>query len=971
MKIEELQQYEVLEQKEIKDIQSVSYTLRHKKSGARLALISNDDENKVFCIGFRTPPEDSTGLPHILEHSVLCGSKNFPAKDPFVELAKGSLNTFLNAMTYPDKTVYPVASCNDKDFQNLMHVYMDAVFYPNIYDREEIFRQEGWHYELEDVDGELTYNGVVYNEMKGAFSSPEGVLEREVMNSLFPDTSYGVESGGDPKVIPELTYSQFLDFHSRYYHPSNSYIYLYGDMDMAEKLEWLDREYLSAFDCMEIDSQLKRQEAFSTMKEINKQYPVTEDEGEAENTFLSFNKVVGTCLDKELNMAFQVLDYALLSAPGAPIKRALIDAGIGRDIMGYYEGEIYQPYFTVIAKNARTEQKAEFEKVILDTLQRVVDEGIDPKSIEAAINSMEFKFREADFGNYPKGLMYGLQMFGTWLYRDENPFSMLELLDIYEKLREKNKTGYYEKLVKEYLIDNTHGSFVVVEPKIGLTAADDAKTAAKLKEYKDSLSTEEKEELVRKTKALRQYQEEPSTKEELEKIPLLSVSDIKKEIQPLYNEEKFTDDTLVLFHDIFTNGIGYARLVFDTSAVPEELIPYISLLRSVYSSVDTENYSYGEMANEINCNTGGISKSVNVCVNIENKDKLLTDFTFSMKAMYDKLPFAFSMVEEMIHRTKMNDTKRLKEIVGELKSRMQMSFLSSGHATAIGRGASYYSQSAYYNELIEGISFYRFLQDLDKNFDSKKEEITAKLNETAGYIFQAGHLMVDFTGEEKAFPELAMAIMDFKDTLPDEELPKNDYHFQLEQKNEGFKTSSQVQYVARCGNFMDKGLPYTGALRVLKNIMSYEYLWIQVRVQGGAYGCMNNFGRLGSSFFVSYRDPNLEKTVNVYEKAAEFVRTSDFDERSMTKFIIGAVSDMDTPLTPAGKGRRSYQAYMQGIDEDMLQQERNEVLEADLAAIRSLDKYIEAVLEDDNICVLGNEEKIDGQTQLFNKIETL
>lgn len=971
MRIEDLQQYEMLEKKELADIKSVCYTLEHKKSGARLALISNDDDNKVFTIGFRTPPEDSTGLPHILEHSVLCGSKNFPAKDPFVELAKGSLNTFLNAMTYPDKTVYPVASCNDKDFHNLMHVYMDAVFYPNIYERQQIFLQEGWHYELEQKDDELKYNGVVYNEMKGAFSSPEGVLEREVMNSLFPDTSYGVESGGDPKVIPELTYEQFLEFHSRYYHPVNSYIYLYGDMDMAEKLEWLDKEYLSHFDRIELDSSLKVQKPFDAMAEINRKYPVTEEEGEDNNTFLSFNKVIGSCLDKELNVAFQVLDYALLSAPGAPIRRALIDAGIGKDIMGYYEGEIFQPYFTIIAKNASSDQKEQFEQVILDTLKKVVEEGIDQSSIQAAINSMEFKFREADFGNYPKGLMYGLQMYGTWLYRDENPFAMLELLDTYESLRQKNGTGYFEQLVQKYLIDNTHGSFVVVEPQIGLTAQEDAKTAAKLQEYKDSLSDEEIEKLVRNTHALKQYQEEPSTREELESIPLLSVSDIKTEIQPLYNEEKFADDTLVLFHEIFTNGIGYTRLVFDTSAVPEELIPYISLLRSVYASVDTENYTYGEMANEINSNTGGIGTSVNVYVNVEDTDTLHTNFTFSMKALYEKVPFAFSMVEEIIHRTKLDDTKRIKEIISELKSRMQTAFLSSGHATAIGRAASYYSQSAYYNELVEGISFYRFIQKLETEFDERKDEIVAKLRETAGYIFQKSHLMVDFTGEEKFFPELAMEIMDFTDTLPDETLEKYKYHFDLQKKNEGFKTSSQVQYVGRSGNFVEKGLEYTGALRVLKNIMSYEYLWLQVRVQGGAYGCMNNFSRLGNSFFVSYRDPNLEKTMKTYEDAPEFIRNSQFDEREMTKFIIGAISEMDTPLTPAGKGRRAYQAYVQGIDEDMLWKERQEVLTTDLEVIRSLDKYIEAVLEDHNICVLGNEEKIQEQAQMFDTIETL
>lgn len=971
MQIEQLQQYEVLEKREIRDIQSICYTVKHKKSGAKLALVSNKDDNKVFYIGFRTPPEDSTGLPHILEHSVLCGSKHFPAKDPFVELAKGSLNTFLNAMTYPDRTVYPVASCNEKDFQNLMHVYMDAVFYPNIYEREEIFRQEGWHYELDNVEGELTYNGVVYNEMKGAFSSPEGVLEREIMNTLFPDNSYGVESGGDPKVIPQLKYSQFLSFHSKYYHPSNSYIYLYGDMDMAEKLQWLDEEYLCKFDAMEISSEIKEQKPFDKMRECFKKYPITEDEKEEDNTFLSFNKVIGSCLDKELSVAFQVLDYALLSAPGAPIRRALIEAGIGKDIMGYFENGVYQPYFTVIAKNANGSQKEQFKQVITQTLQKAVVDGIDQKSIEAALNSMEFRFREADFGNYPKGLMYGLRMFDTWLHDEEHPFDMLEMLDLYEELRKKNKTGYYEDLVQKYLLDNTHGSYVIVEPQKGLIAIEDAKTAKALADYKESLTQQQKEELVCKAAKLKKYQQEPSTKEELEMIPLLSVSDIKKEAPSFYNEEKYVEDTLVLFHNIFTNKIGYIKLVFDTSAVAEEDIPYISLLRSIYGYIDTDKYSYMEMTNEINCNTGGITKSVNVCTTMEDKDTLITSFSFSAKALYEKMEFAFEMVSEMLHHSKLDDTRRLGEIIGEMRSKIQMELQNAGHSAAMSRAASYYSQAAYYSELTDGIAYYHFIKDLDENFEQKKEEIVSKLKKTAQAIFCADNLMVDFTGEEKVFPQLSAAVRKFKDTLSEQMFDKKKYHFRLEQKKEGFKTSSQVQYVACCGDFKKNGLAYTGALRVLKNVMAYDYLWGQVRVQGGAYGCMNNFGRNGNSFFVSYRDPNLEKTLDVYKKAAEFIRSCKFDERDMTKFIIGAVSVLDAPLTPAAKGERSYAAYMQKISEAFIQKERDEVLSADLDTLHSLAPYAEAMMGQDNLCVIGSEEKIESQKHLFSRIETL
>ena len=465
MSVKDLTTYEVLKDEDLKGIKAKGKLLKHKKSGARVLLVENDDNNKVFSIAFRTPPSDSTGVPHIMEHSVLCGSKNFPAKDPFVELVKGSLNTFLNAMTYPDKTVYPVASCNDKDFQNLMHVYMDAVLYPNIYNHDKTFRQEGWSYKLDEKDGELSYNGVVYNEMKGAFSSPEGVLDRVVLNTLFPDNCYANESGGDPEVIPQLTYEQFLDFHRTYYHPSNSYIYLYGDMDAEEKLNWLDQEYLGKYDREPVDSTIRFQEPFAEIQEKVIPYSIASEESEEDNTYLSYNKVVGTSLDKELYLAFQILDYALLSAPGAPLKKALTDAGIGKDIMGSYDNGIYQPIFSVIAKNANAEQKEEFIKVIEDVLKASVKNGIDTKAIEAGINYHEFRYREADFGNYPKGLMYGLQMMDSWLYDDEKPFIHIEALDTFEFLKKQIGTGYYEALIQNYLLDNPHGAIVIVTPE--------------------------------------------------------------------------------------------------------------------------------------------------------------------------------------------------------------------------------------------------------------------------------------------------------------------------------------------------------------------------------------------------------------------------------------------------------------------------------------------------------------------------
>ena len=527
--------YETIEEREIGELNSKGTLLRHEKTGARVILMENEEENKVFYIGFRTPSVDSTGAAHIVEHTVLCGSEHFPVKDPFIELAKGSLNTFLNAMTYPDKTVYPVASCNNKDFQNLMHVYLDAVFHPNIYREEKIFRQEGWHYEMEDAEDDLTLNGVVYNEMKGAFSSSDDVLEREILNALFPETSYSFESGGDPEVIPELTYEKFLDFHRRYYHPSNSYIYLYGNMDMAEKLEFIDREYLGKFEKQAVDSEVKLQPSFPEMKEIQKSYPISEGESEENNTYLSVSKAVGSVLDRELYVAFQILDYALCSAPGAPLKQAMIDAGIGTDVYSIFDDGVRQPYFSVIAKNADLQQKEAFLDTYRQILTKLVKEGIDRKALYAGLNHFEFKHREADFGSYPRGLMYGLQMLDSWLYDDGKPFIHVEANETYAGLREKIEEGYFEKLIRDCLLDNEHGAVVVLVPEKGLTAKREKELAEKLQQYKETLSGEEIDVIVADTEALKAYQEEGDTPEALSCIPHLTREDIKKEAESYVN----------------------------------------------------------------------------------------------------------------------------------------------------------------------------------------------------------------------------------------------------------------------------------------------------------------------------------------------------------------------------------------------------------------------------------------------------
>ena len=974
MSIYDLTAYEVIQKEDLSDIKSQGFLLKHKKSGARILLMENDDENKVFYIGFRTPPSDSTGVPHIMEHSVLCGSRDFPVKDPFVELVKGSLNTFLNAMTYPDKTVYPVASCNDKDFQNLMHVYMDAVFYPNIYQHDEIFRQEGWSYKLDQPDGELTVSGVVYNEMKGAFSSPEGVLDRVILNTLFPDTSYANESGGDPDVIPELTYEQFLDFHRKYYHPSNSYIYLYGYMDMEEKLRWLDEKYLSDFDTAEVDSEIRYQEPFSEMREVVKEYSITSGESVEDKTYLSWNKAISTSLDEKLYLAFQILDYALLSAPGAPLKKALVDAGIGKDIMGSYDNGVYQPLFSVIAKNANVEQKEAFVRVIEDTLRGIAENGMDKKALRAGINYYEFRFREADFGNYPRGLMYGLQLYDSWLYDETKPFIHMQAIPTFEFLKSQVDTGYFEGLIRNYLLENTHGAVVIIRPEQGRTARMDRELAEKLQAYKESLSPEEVQKLVDDTHELEQYQEEESSPEDLAKIPVLKREDISREIAPIYNDEMEIGGVKLVHHNVETNGIGYVTMMFDLSGIREELLPYVGILQSVLGIIDTTNYEYGELFNEINIHTGGIGTSLELYTDVTKVKEKEFRATFEMrgKALYPKMDVLFSMMREILMESRLDDEKRLKEILAMLKSRLLASFLSSGHTTAALRALSYTSPMSKFKDDTDGIGFYEAVKVIEEDFEGQKETLIRNLKEIARRIFRANNLMLSYTSSEEGLEPMTKAFAAVKDSLyTGGEVTDEACVLHCRKRNEGFKTSSKVQYVARVGNFIDGGQKYSGTLQILKVILGYDYLWQNIRVKGGAYGCMSNFNRIGDAYLISYRDPNLERTMEVYEGVVDYLKNFNVSDRDMNKFIIGTMSSLDRPMNPAAKGARSMNLYMNRVSEEMIRSERGQILDAQQDDIRALADVVKAMLDQNLLCVIGSEEKIEEQKDMFLEVKTL
>lgn len=971
MTIHDLAEYEILDEHRVEDVQSDGFILRHKKSGARIAILSNNDDNKVFYIGFRTPPEDETGVPHIIEHTTLCGSKKFPVKDPFIELAKGSLNTFLNAMTYPDKTVYPVASCNDQDFKNLMDVYLDAVFNPNITKYEEIFKQEGWHYELTGKDDELKINGVVYNEMKGAYSSPDEVLSSQIYRSLFPDNTYSKDSGGNPEYIPKLTYEAYLDFYHKYYHPSNSYIYLYGDMDVVERLEWLDKEYLSLYDYKKVNSEINKQPAFDEIKNVEAQYSITMDDSQENKTYLSYNRVVGDTLDEMLYQAFDVLDYALVSSPGAPVKQALIDAGIGDDVYGSYDAGILQPVFSFVAKNANASQADEFESIIENTLKEVVKTGINKEALLAGINSSEFKFREADFGQFPKGLLFGLNCLDSWLFDDMKPFIHLECLGTFAKLRKAVDTDYFEKLIQEYLLDNTHGSSVTVKPKRGLGNEREEALAKELSDYKASLSDEEIKKLIEDTEHLKKYQEEPSSDEDLRKLPMLTRADMKKNAMPFSNIEDELLDVKVVRHDIESNGIDYISFLFDAGDFAQSELGYLGFFTNALGLVSTEKYSYTDLANATNIYTGGISTGTASHPDIKDRNNFVFKLEVKLKVLEKNLDKALELMEQMLLTSDFTDTKRLGELVAQIKARLQANLSSSGHLVAAMRSMSSFSRYALYQDELKGIAFYRSICHIEKELSESPKSVSDKLAAIAKKLFARNRMLISFTGNNEAYgnakPSLEKVIAGFDKMSA----IGNQAEVHFNTAKEAFIDASQIQYVAKTGDFICEGYEYTGALRLLRIILSYDYLWINVRVKGGAYGCMNTFLRSGESYFVSYRDPNLSDTLDVYDRIPEYIKSFSPDERDMTKYIIGTFSALDTPMNPEAKGSRSLSAYLEGITYEQIQKERNEILNAQPKDIRRLADLVEAVLKKDSICVIGNENMIKESAGLFENVEKL
>lgn len=963
--------FKLLEAKQVAEINSEAKLFVHEQSGARLLYLGNDDDNKVFSITFRTPPTDSTGVPHIVEHSVLCGSRKFPIKEPFVELVKGSLNTFLNAMTFPDKTMYPVASRNDKDFRNLMDVYLDAVFYPLMLETPEILMQEGWHYELPDKEAELTYKGVVYNEMKGVFSSPDAILEHQIYASLFPDTTYGVESGGDPEHIPELTQEQFVAFHKKYYHPANSYIFLYGDLDLEDNLKFLHEAYLKDFTAAKPDSDIPLQKPFKKMAVKVVDYPVSPDESTKDKTFITLNIAAGKATDPESYLGLMMLEHILLETPAAPLKKALLDAGLGKEVFGSYSKSILQPTMTFGVSGANPDQVELFKDTVHRALADLAQQGLDKKLVESSVNIFEFHLREANYGNRPKGLVYNMKCLDSWLY-DEDPLIHLAYEPALEKIKKAAGRGYFEQLIKDCLLSNTHQALVALQPNGQIGAAKTAELKQKLADYKAGLSEEQLAVLVKQTQALKNRQETPDAPDKLELIPLVELKDIDPKVEELVTKEQQEAGITVLLHPMFTNRIAYLNLYFNTGAVAEAELPYLFLLSDILGKVDTKEYPYTELAKEINIHTGGFAFDVFAYSESGNDERYTPMFRVKAKALVSKLPEMFGLLGEVTGGSLFSDTARLKELIREIKAAWDTGLFRRGQQVVASRLLSYISPVAKFNEVGQ-LTYYKFIAALEDSLETKADEIGRTLAAVAQKVFNRTNLLVGITCDNEEYQAFGQSLPVLLDKLAAQKYEPVKYSFKAEARNEGLMTSGKVQYVAKGANFRRLGFDYHGSMKVLETILRYDYLWNRIRVQGGAYGAFAQFDRSGNVVFGSYRDPNLAETIKVYDETVDYLNhftAQEVSDREMTKYIIGTISTLDTPLTPQMKGERADAAYIRGISQQDLQQERDEILTARQQDIQKLAKTVDAVMKANYLCVMGGEQKIKANKELFGHLVT-
>jgi len=956
--------FRLVEQRFVRELNADCLHFEHVKSGARLLKILSDDTNKTFSIGFKTFPESDNGVPHIMEHSVLNGSKSFPVKSPFDVLLKGSLSTFLNAFTSKDYTMYPVASMNDKDFFNLMHVYLDAVFNPLIYDDPRIFKQEGWHYELTGKDEPLNYTGVVYNEMKGSFSNPQHELWHQVFKHLFPDNAYGFESGGIPAAIPSLTYDAFINFHRKYYHPENSYIFLYGNADLDKELKFIDTAYLTKFTRTGNQIVINDQPPFTAMKEVTAFYPVMEESDTADQTFLTYNFVAGHNTDLALTLALDILCEVLINQESAPIRTALLEAGIGKDVSGS-SSNFKQHAVQIAAIHANPGDKQKFLKIVTDTLRKSASEGLNKEEIEGVINRIEFRLREGD--DVHKGLTYLNMALPCWFFAND-PLIGLEYDTPLSEVKKALTTDYLEKIIREHFLDNPHTLLLTLEPSISLEKERIALVEAELAAHKSSLDEVAMTTLITGTKELISYQQREDSPEALATIPMLKISDIDPGATFYEVQQKHITGIPVLAYEQFTNDVVYVNLFFDLHVVPQELVPYAALLANIIGSMNTKKYSFGDLNKMLNIHTGGFFTSLRTYLIKSDDNDLMGKFAVTSKAMNYKSGMIFELGDEILNRTIYNDTDRLKTVLSRLQSQLDAQMKGNGYHVASRRLSSYISNQGMFNELTGGLTYFAFITELLKNFDTQSPIIIANLEKVASLLFSRENLVASMTGAKKDQVVFANGLNYLTNRLPHRDPVKQSWNFNLGSQNEGLMAASNVQYVVQGFNYKKLGYAWDARMRVLNQVLSTDWLQNRIRVIGGAYGGFSSIAPGGNFTFNSYRDPNLGATLENFGKTPEYLSGFAADKQSMARYIIGTISEMDSPLTPSQKGDQAVSLFFTQRTFEDVQHDRDAVLSTTPEDIRSFRQLVVDVLNQNALCVYGNSERLTSEQPLFNSL---
>ena len=951
----------------VSELNSTALLFQHEATGAELMVLENDDDNKVFSATFRTPPSNDAGVAHILEHSVLCGSHKYPIKEPFMELMKGSLKTFLNAMTFPDKTMYPVASRNQKDLFNLMDVYLDAVFFPRI--TREIFMQEGWHHELENLDGEIVRKGVVFNEMKGVFSDPESLLERHINHSLFPNTTYGYESGGDPKQIPKLSYEEFKEFHATYYHPSNCRLFLYGDGDTEKYLRFINENYLSEFNRKQIDSVITCQAKFSEPRREIVKYPIAQSESDEKKTYVLLGMILDRATDQEHCMAFNILSHLLVGTPASPLRKALIDSGLGSELVGGgFDDQRLETVFTIGMKGTEVKHETEVLNLIFQTLKNLVENGIDENMTAAAVNTVDFKLREANFGGFAKGIVYNIQALGSWLY-DADPLMHLRYEVLMGKIRDESKKGYFEDLIKRYLLDNPHRSVIVGVPHAGLSEEQERADKEGLAKFKVSLNEEETKCIAEETKTLQRLQTEPDSPEALATLPRLEISDLGSDVPCFPIDIKNGSSPEFFYNDLFTNKIGYVQVGFNVDSVSLEDVPYLPLLGKLILEMGTKRNDYVSLLQRIGIHTGGIRASHFSSLPLDYRDRILSYVFFNGKATLDKLDELFGLYGELLGEYEFNDSRRLVEILRSAKADMESSLVPSGNHYVLSRLQSYYSRIGLYDEIAGGIAYFEFLRNLLERAEKNADEVASCFRRVAKKTFTKNNMLVNVTSEAKNYKSFEQKVFDLAERFPVKSSKPTSFQFKKPVTNEAFPTASTVQYVGKGANLYDLGFEYSGGFEVVKAMLNTSYLWENIRMRGGAYGCSASFDYYSGDFgLVSYRDPNLKETLDSYDAIPNFLEQLNLPGEELTKFIIGCVGRLDPPLTPDRKGWISMVDRLTGMNYERRKLRREQILETTEQDVRGFASLFREISRSGSVCVLGGEEKIKENSNLFNKL---